>query len=177
MDIQDLSERLTFWHSLRVYYWGYTIKKKFSSSRCRRDKEIFLWGLTAGGTPSKKSARRLVANKTKIISLRVTPPPPSCRCIPSKKSSRHLVAHETKRYFFEGILLGVHHQKKFLSSRCQRYKEIFLWGFYYFCKLIACGTKIIYNKSLPVNFVRMFKINTRKLWQIKINKQWVINTN
>ena len=28
----------------------------------------------------------------------------------------------------------------------------------YFCRLILGGTKIIYNKSLPVNFVRMFKI-------------------
>ena len=67
---------------------GSTLKEKFSSSRCQRDKNYLFVG-----------------------SL----PPDSCRGVPSKKSSRRLVAHETKRYFFESILLGVHHQKK--SSR------------------------------------------------------------
>ena len=105
--------------SLRVHYWGYTIKTMFSSSRCRRDKEIFLWGLTTWGTPSKNVLVVSLPTRQRDISLRVN----------------------------------------------------------YFCRLILGGTKIIYNKSLPVNFVRMFKINTRKLWQIKINKQWVINTN
>ena len=42
---------------------------------------------------------------------------------------------------------------------------------------MAQWVKNIYYKSLSVNFVRMFKINTRKLWQIKTNKQLVINTN
>ena len=98
---------------------GYTLKKKFSSSRCPRDKEIFLWGYTTGGTPSKNVLVVSLPTRQRDISLRVN----------------------------------------------------------YFCRLIVSGTKITYNKSLPVNFVRMFKINTRKLWQIKINKQWVINTN
>ena len=98
---------------------GHTLKKKFSSSRCQRD----------------------------------------------------------KIYFFEGTLLGVHHQKFVLIvSLPTRQRDISL-RVNYFCRLVLGGTKIIYNKSLPVNFVRMFKINTRKLWQIKINKQWVINTN
>ena len=44
---------------------GYTLKEKFSSSRCQRDKEIFLWGYTTGGIPSNKSSRRLVDIETK----------------------------------------------------------------------------------------------------------------
>ena len=128
---------------------GSTLKEKFSSSRCQRDKNYLFEG-----------------------SL----PPPFMQ-IPSKKSSRRLVAHETKRYFFEGTLLGVHHQKNVLVvSLPTRQRDISLWV-NYFCRLILGGSKIVYNKSLPVNFVRMFKINTRKLWQIKTNKQWVINTN
>ena len=76
-----------------------------------------------------------------------------------------------------GSTLKENHQKKPSSSRCQWDKQNFFWRAYYFCRPIVGGTKIIYNKSLPVNYVIMLKINTRKLKWIKTNKQWVINTN
>ena len=130
------------------------------------------------GIPSKKSSLRLVDdeiflthwvksclmiyNKCIVIYYKIVG-----EGIPSKKSSRRLVAHETKIYFFEGTLLGVHHQKNVLVvSLPTRQRDISL-RVNYFCRLIVSGTKITYNKSLPVNFVRMFKINTRKLWQKK----------
>ena len=119
---------------------------------------VIYYKIVEEGLPSNRSFCR-----DKEFSPCRFPPPLLVGGIPSKKSFRRLVANETKRYFYEGILLWVHPQKKVLVVLLPTRQRYISLRVYYFCRLIVCGTKIIYNKSLPVNFVGMFKINTRKL--------------
>ena len=132
---------------LQICRGGCTLKEKFSSSRCRRDKNYLFEGSLPPPFMQRYTLKKKFSSsmRQRDISLRLY-----CWGYTLKNSSCRLVANETKRYFFEA---------------------------YYFCSLLEGGTKIIYNKSLPVNFVRMLKINTRKLWHIESSKQWGIKTN
>ena len=57
-------------------------------------------------------------------------PPLHAEVYPQKKSSHRLVANGTKICLFDDIVLRVHPQNK-----------------------VQCGTKTVYDKSLPVNFI------------------------
>ena len=68
--------------------------------------------------------------------------------IPSKKSSRRLVAHETKRYFFEGTLLGVHHQKNVLVvSLPTRQRDISLRVNYLGYTIKKCSRRLVADET------------------------------
>ena len=115
--------------------------------------------IQGGGIPSKKSSLRLVDdeiflthwvksclmiyNKCIVIYYKIVG-----EGIPSKKSSRRLVAHETKRYFFEGTLLGVHHQKNVLVvSLPTRQRDISLRVNYLGCTIKKCSRRLVADET------------------------------
>ena len=115
--------------------------------------------IQGGGIPSKKSSLRLVDdeiflthwvksclmiyNKCIVIYYKIVG-----EGIPSKKSSRRLVAHETKIYFFEGTLLGVHHQKNVLVvSLPTRQRDISLRVNYLGYTIKKCSRRLVADET------------------------------